>query len=339
MRGEWTASDLTALLRMLARDAGVLAGFDGGLARAAEPVRRLLHWLRRNTRRGARRNVAAHYDLGNEFFSLFLDPTLTYSCGIFERAGTSMEEASRAKYDRLCRKLALEPGDHVLEIGTGWGGFCLHAASRYGSRVTSTTISAEQRALARERVEAAGLADRVTVLDRDYRDLEGRFDKLVSIEMIEAVGAEHLPAYFRACGERLTPAGRAAIQAIVIPDAHYERARRTVDFIKRYVFPGGHLPSVGALVDAAARASDLRLAHLEELTPHYAETLRRWRARFLANLDRIRALGYPEPFLRMWEYYLRYCEAGFEERTIGLVQLVFERPGCRGRPVAELLAA
>ena len=330
MRGEWGASDLTALLRMLARDADVLAGFDAGLARLTEPALRALHWLRRNTRRGARRNIAAHYDLGNDFFSLFLDPTLTYSCGVFERPEASMEEASTAKYERLCRKLELRPEDHVLEIGTGWGGFCLHAAARYGCRVTSTTLSGEQRAFALERIEAAGLSERVSVLDRDYRELEGRFDKLVSIEMIEAVGAEHLPAYFRACGARLAAGGRAAIQAIVVPDQRYEGARRTVDFIKRYIFPGGCLPSVGALVGAASRASDLRLAHLEELTPHYAETLRRWRVRFAGNLDRIRRLGYPEPFLRMWEYYLRYCEAGFEERTIGLVQLVFERPG---RPI------
>jgi cyclopropane-fatty-acyl-phospholipid synthase len=329
MRGEWAASDLTALLRMLARDADVLAGFDAGLARLAEPALRALHRLRRNTRRGARRNIAAHYDLGNDFFALFLDPTLTYSCGVFERPDASMEEASTAKYERLCRKLELRPGDHVLEIGTGWGGFCLHAASLHGCRVTSTTLSAEQRALALERVAAAGLSDRVSVLDRDYRELEGSFDKIVSIEMIEAVGAEHLPAYFRACGARLAAGGRAAIQAIVVPDQRYERARRTVDFIKRYIFPGGCLPSVGALVDAASRASDLRLAHLEELTPHYAETLRRWRARFLANAGRIRRLGYSEAFLRLWEYYLRYCEAGFEERTIHLVQLVFERPDRR----------
>jgi cyclopropane-fatty-acyl-phospholipid synthase len=335
MRGEWEASDLTAVLRMMARDADVLAGFDAGLSRAADPARRLLHWLRRNSRRGAQRNIAAHYDLGNEFFSLFLDPTLTYSCGVFERADATMEEASLAKYDRLCRKLALGPDDHVLEIGTGWGGFCVHAASRYGCRVTSTTISAEQRRLASERVAAAGVADRVTVLGRDYRDLEGCFDKLVSIEMIEAVGAAHLPAYFRACGERLAPGGRAAIQAIVVPDQQYERARRTVDFIKRYVFPGGHLPSIGALVGAAARASDLRLADLEEITPHYAETLRRWRDRFLANVDRVRRIGYPERFVRMWEYYLRYCEAGFEERTIAVVQLVFERPTGRAPAAAQ----
>jgi cyclopropane-fatty-acyl-phospholipid synthase len=337
VRGEWETDDPTALIRMLLRNREVLGGLDPRLARLAEPGRRLAHWLRRNTRRGARRNVAAHYDLGNEFFAAFLDPTLSYSAALFEREDASLEEASVAKYERICRKLELGPADHVLEIGTGWGGFCLHAAGRHGCRVTSTTLSAAQRELARERVAAAGLSERVRILGSDYRDLEGRFDKLVSIEMVEAVGHEHLRGYFRACAERLLPQGRAAIQAIVIRDQAYESARRTVDFIKRYVFPGGCLPSVGALVDAAARASDLRLVHLEEMTPHYAETLRRWRARFLENRERIRGLGFGEDSLRLWEFYLAYCEAGFEERHIGVVQLVFERSACRARPILGAL--
>jgi cyclopropane-fatty-acyl-phospholipid synthase len=337
VRGEWEADDLTALIRILIRNGQVLAGLDRGLARLAEPGHRLVHWLRRNTRRRARRNVAAHYDLGNDFFAAFLDPTLSYSAALFERADASLEEASLAKYERICRKLEIRPEDHVLEIGTGWGGFCLHAAGLHGCRVTSTTLSAAQRELARERVAAAGLAERVRVLDRDYRELEGRFDKLVSIEMVEAVGHEHLPDYFRACAERLRPTGRAAIQAIVIRDQAYERARRTVDFINRYVFPGGSLPSVGALVDAAARASDLRLVHLEEMTPHYAETLRRWRARFRGNRERIRSLGLAESTLRLFEFYLAYCEAGFEERHIGVVQLVFERAACRAGPILGAL--
>jgi cyclopropane-fatty-acyl-phospholipid synthase len=337
VRGEWETDDLTALIRILIRNWELLAGLDRRLARLAEPGHRLLHWLRRNSRRGARRNIAAHYDLGNEFFAAFLDPTLSYSSALFEREDASLEEASRAKYERICRKLELQPADHVLEIGTGWGGFCLHAAGRHGCKVTSTTLSAAQRELSRERVAAAGLADRVRILDRDYRELEGRFDKLVSIEMVEAVGHDHLADYFRACAERLRPTGRAAIQAIVIRDQAYESARRTVDFIKRYVFPGGCLPSVGALVEAAARGSDLRLVHLEEFTPHYAETLRRWRARFRENLERIRAQGLGEPFLRLWEFYLAYCEAGFEERHIGVVQLVFERAACRARPILGAL--
>jgi cyclopropane-fatty-acyl-phospholipid synthase len=339
VRGEWEADDLTALFRILIRNERVMAGLDRRLARLTEPGHRLVHWLRRNTRRRARRNIAAHYDLGNEFFAAFLDPTLSYSAALFEREDATLEEASIAKYERICRKLEVGPEDHILEIGTGWGGFCLHAAGRHGCRVTSTTLSAAQRELALERVSAAGLSERVQVLGEDYRDLEGCFDKLVSIEMVEAVGHEHLRDYFRACAERLVPTGRAAFQAIVIRDQAHESARRTVDFIKRYVFPGGCLPSLGALVDAASRSSDLRLVHLEELTPHYAETLRRWRARFRENLDRIRALGLGDSAVRLWEYYLAYCEAGFEERHIGVVQLVFERAACRARPIVGALPA
>jgi cyclopropane-fatty-acyl-phospholipid synthase len=333
LRGEWNASDLTALIRILLRDAPALGALDRGMPAWCERLLRPRQALRGNTRRGSRRNVAAHYDLGNDFFAEFLDPTLTYSAGIFERPDVTMEEASLAKYERICRKLELAPADHVLEIGTGWGGFCLHAAGRHGCRITTTTISAAQRALAAERVAAAGLADRVAVLGSDYRDLRGTFDKVVAIEMIEAVGHAHLASWFRACGARLVPAGRALVQAIVIRDQSYANARRTVDFIKRYVFPGGCLPSVGALVDAAARASDLRLVHLEELGPHYAETLRRWRRSLLENRARILALGYPERLLRIFEFYFGYCEAGFEERHIGVAQLVFERPGSRANPI------
>jgi cyclopropane-fatty-acyl-phospholipid synthase len=333
LRGEWCASDLTALLRILLRDTAAMGGLDRGLPAGFERLLRPWHALRRNTRRGARRNAAAHYDLGNDFFAEFLDPTLTYSSGIFERPDATLEEAQRAKYERVCAKLELDADDHVLEIGTGWGGFCLHAAERHGCRVTSTTISPAQRALAAERVAAAGLGDRVRLLGEDYRDLAGTYDKVVSIEMIEAVGHENLPAWFRACAARLAPAGRALVQAIVIRDENERSARRTVDFVKRYVFPGGCLPSVGTLVGAAAQASDLRLVHLEELTPHYAETLRRWRQQLVANRARIRALGYPERLLRTFEFYFGYCEAGFEERHIGVAQLVFERPACRARPV------
>jgi cyclopropane-fatty-acyl-phospholipid synthase len=333
LRGEWSASDLTALIRILLRDAPALGALDRGIPTWCERLLRPRQALRGNTRRGSRRNVAAHYDLGNDFFAAFLDPTLTYSAGIFERPDATMEEASLAKYERICRKLDLAPADHVLEIGTGWGGFCLHAAARHGCRVTTTTISPAQRALATERVTAAGLGDRVAVLGSDYRDLAGTFDKVVAIEMIEAVGHARLGSWFRACGARLAPGGRALVQAIVIRDQSYASARRTVDFIKRYVFPGGCLPSVGALVDAAARSSDLRLVHLEEIGPHYAETLRRWRSSLLENRARILALGYPERLLRIFEFYFDYCEAGFEERHIGAAQLVFERPGSRADPI------
>jgi cyclopropane-fatty-acyl-phospholipid synthase len=337
LRGEWGSSDLTALLRILLRDAGAMGALDRGLPAWLARLERPWHALRRNTRRGARRNVAAHYDLGNDFFAEVLDPTLTYSAGLFESPDATIEEAQRAKYERICAKLELGAADHVLEIGTGWGGFCLHAASRHGCRITSTTISAAQRALAAERIAAAGLGDRVAVLGEDYRDVAGTYDKLVAIEMIEAVGHANLPAWFSACSARLAPAGRALVQAIVIRDQNERSARRTVDFIKRYVFPGGSLPSVQTLVGAAARASDLRLVHLEEITPHYAETLRRWRQRLAENHARIRALGYPERLIRLFEFYLRYCEAGFEERHIGVAQLLFERPACRARPVLGAL--
>ncbi|MDE0887620.1 MAG: cyclopropane-fatty-acyl-phospholipid synthase, partial [Myxococcota bacterium] len=241
----------------------------------------------------------------------------------------TMEEASIAKYERLCQKLRLGPDDHVLEIGTGWGGFALHAAGRHGCRVTTTTISRSQYELACKRVEEAGLEDRIEILLEDYRDLSGSYDKLVSIEMIEAVGHEQLETFFGVCGERLKPDGVMALQAITVPDQNLEAYTRSVDFIKRYIFPGGELVSVGAVNDAASRASDLRLTHLEDLTPHYAETLRRWRSRMFENLPRMHTLGLDDRFLRMWEFYLCYSEGGFEERSIGLVQAVLEKPDAR----------
>ena len=323
--GWWESDDLTAVVRLMVQNRAVLDSFEGGLARLAEPVRRAWHAMRRNTRSGSRRNIAAHYDLGNEFFAAFLDDTLTYSCGIFERPDMTLREASIAKYDRLCRKLALAPGDHVMEIGTGWGGFALHAATTYGCRVTTTTISREQHRLACERVHTAGLDDRVTVLLRDYRDLEGRFDKLVSIEMIEAVGHRFYRGFFRKCAELLKPGGQMALQSITIDPRHYDQARREVDFIKRYIFPGANIPSVPVLRHAAERRAGLSLLHLEDITPHYAETLKRWRENFVARWDRLRALGFSEEFRRLWEFYFCYCEGGFRERFLGDVQMVFAR--------------
>lgn len=333
MDGYWRCDDLSTLIRILAGAREMMRGLNGGAAGWRRPALAMFHALRRNTRSGSRRNIAAHYDLGNEFFELFLDPTLTYSSGIFETSEATMEEASTAKYERLCRKLRLSPTDHVLEIGTGWGGFALHAAGEYGCRVTTTTISRRQYERALKRVEEAGLSDRIEVLLEDYRDLSGRYDKLVSIEMIEAVGHEQLETFFKVCGERLEPDGVMALQAITVPDIDFEQQTRSVDFIKRYIFPGGQLVSVGSVNAAASHASDLRLTHLEDLTPHYAETLRRWRSRMLKNLPRMRALGLDDRFLRMWEYYFCYCEGGFEERSIGLVQAVFEKAGARRTPV------
>jgi len=333
MAGEWSADDLPGVVRIMVRNRAVLEHVEGGWARLLAPARRLGHWLRRNTKAGSRANIAAHYDLGNDFYRLFLDETLTYSCGVFERPDATLAEASLAKYDRLCRKLRLTPHDHVLEIGSGWGGFALHAARQYGCRVTTTTISREQHDLAAERVAAAGLADRVELRLDDYRDLRGRYDKLVSIEMIEAVGPQYLDTFFRCCSDRLVPEGMMALQAITIADQLYARHLRTVDLIKRYIFPGSTLTSVTSLCAAATRATDLRLVHMEDITPHYATTLRLWRERFLARRDEVRALGFPDRFLRMWEYYLAYCEGAFAERYIGDVQMVFAKPLCRVEPI------
>lgn len=326
--GWWDADELPAALRIFARDE---AGWsvEGPLARLGAPARRLLHALRRNTRRGSRRNIAAHYDLGEDFFALFLDASLTYSAGIFAGPEASLEEAQAAKLDRLCRKLALSPADHLLEVGSGWGSLAIHAADRYGCRVTTTTISRRQHAHARRRVAELGLGDRVEVLLRDYRDLEGTFTKAVSIEMIEAVGCTYYETFFRTLRRLLTPDGLLAVQAITVPDDQFERARRSVDYIKTHVFPGSDIPSVTALCGAAARASDLRLAHLEDITPHYARTLARWRERFLARIGEARALGLEDVFLRGWAFYLAYCEAGFAEGHVGDVQMLFARPGAQ----------
>ncbi|MGD9386712.1 MAG: cyclopropane-fatty-acyl-phospholipid synthase family protein [Gammaproteobacteria bacterium] len=326
IHGLWTCDDLTALVRILVANREVLESVDGGATRFATLGRRIAHWLNRNSRDGSRRNIAAHYDLGNDFFRLFLDPTMSYSAGIFEREDATLEQASLAKMDAACRKLELKPSDHLLEIGTGWGGLALHAAQNYGCRVTTTTISREQHALAAERIRAAGLEDRVTLLLSDYRDLEGQYDKLVSVEMIEAVGHQYLDTYFETCSRRLKPEGLMLLQAITIRDQHYERALNLVDFIQRFVFPGGFLPSVAAMSASMARVTDLQLLHLQDIGLHYAKTLRHWRERFFANLGQVRELGYSDSFIRLWEYYLCYCEGGFLERNIGTVQMLLAKP-------------
>ena len=326
IQGRWSCDDLTQLCRIFARNLTVTDDLERGWARLLSPVASGFHWLRRNTKAGSAKNIHAHYDLGNDFFRLFLDPTMNYSCGIFESPDDSMEEASLAKMDHICRKLELRPGDHLLEIGTGWGGMAIHAAGWYGCRVTTTTISKEQHELATERVRTAGLEDRIQVLLCDYRDLEGQYDKVVSVEMIEAVGHGFLPEYFATCGRLLKPDGMLLVQGITMGDDRYESYRKSVDFIQRYVFPESCLPSVTAMCAAAGKASDLRPAHLEDITPHYAETLRRWRRAFFGNIADVRRMGYSDAFIRLWEYYLCYCEAGFEEGTCGDVQILFAKP-------------
>ena len=337
MAGRWRCSDLTALTRILLRNRQVLDGLDGGLSLIATPLRKLLHNLHRNTRRGSRRNIAAHYDLGNEFFQLFLDETLMYSCALFESPEQSLADASIAKIDRICRKLALGPEDHVMEIGTGWGGFALHAARHYGCRITTTTISENQYALAWQRVAEAGLTDRVTILLKDYRDLQGQYDKLVSIEMIEAVGHQYFGTFFRQCASLLKPGGQMLLQAITIADQQYASARDEVDFIKRYIFPGCCIPSITALCDAMTRSSDLRVFHLEDIGPHYATTLESWRRNLLARTDEALALGYSEEFLRLWEFYFSYCSGGFAERALGDTQMLLIKPCCHREPLTPAI--
>lgn len=333
MNGWWRCDRLADLIRLFVLNRGAMRAMDSGWSRTLLPAHRVLHWLERNTREGSRRNIKAHYDLGNEFFSLFLDPTLMYSSAVFERPGMTLEEAQVAKLERLCRKLGLRSGQHVLEIGTGWGGFAIHAASRYGCRVTTTTISSEQAREARRRVASLGLADRVTILEQDYRDLRGQFDRLVSIEMIEAVGHQFLDTYFRSCASLLKPDGIMALQAITIGERDYARAIRSVDFIQRHVFPGSFIPSLGAMHGSIGRATDLRVVHVEDFGVHYAITLRHWRDAFMERLAEVRDMGFDDTFCRMWEFYLAYCEGAFTERHIGVSQLVLARPGARPAPI------
>ncbi len=338
MQGHWSCDDLTGLIQLLLRNRHVLEGMEGGLARLTAPLQKAFHWVNRNTRTGSQRNIAAHYDLGNDFFRLWLDPTMMYSAAVFEHKDATLHQASVAKLDRICTKLDLRPSDHVVEIGTGWGGFALHAAANYGCEVTTTTISREQFELASERVAAAGLSNRIHLLLEDYRDLSGSFDKLVSIEMIEAVGHHYLDTYFDKCSSLLKDDGAMLLQAITIQDQRYERALKTIDFIKRYIFPGSFIPSVAAISDSLMRSTDMKVFHLEDIGPHYATTLRHWRERFSAHIDQISAQGYPEEFIRMWEYYLCYCEGGFLERAIGNVQVLLTKPGCRLAPIVPSLA-
>jgi len=328
--GLWSTPDLTAVVRVLARNQEALDGLDSGAGALADPARRFLHRRRSNTRQGSIRNISAHYDTGNEFFARFLDPTLTYSCAIFPDSTSTLETAQEWKLDTICRKLDLQETDRLVEIGTGWGGLAIHAARNYGCRVVSTTISQEQFRYASQAVEDAGLADLIDVVQVDYRDLPSlgyeRFDKLVSIEMIEAVGHSYLPKYFEVISELLEPDGLALVQAILIPDQRYEGYRRTVDFIQQYIFPGSLLPSMGRIMECTTGSTDLRLVDYDDLTLDYARTLAEWRRRFEANESEIAALGLTETERRKWLFYFGYCEGGFAERTVADAQLLFAKP-------------
>ncbi|MFJ4345432.1 class I SAM-dependent methyltransferase [Pseudomonas sp. NPDC089401] len=329
IHGYWRSPDLAAVTRLFVANLEVLDAMEGGLARLARPALQLLHRLNRNNRRGARRNILAHYDLGNALFERLLDPTMMYSAAQFDSAEQPLEQAQANKLQRICHKLELKPHEHLLEIGSGWGSLAIHAAVEFGCRVTTTTLSAAQYAHTLQRVKALGLEQRVTVLHEDYRDLRGRFDKLVSIEMIEAVGHRYLPTYFRQCAALLKDDGLMLLQAITIRDQRYAQARRSVDFIQRYIFPGGALPSLSVLLDTASRQTALNLVHLEDFGQDYARTLRHWRDNLRHARGELTTLGYDDTFQRLWEFYLCYCQGGFEERTIGVAQLLWAGPQAR----------
>lgn len=325
--GDWSTPDLAALLRFFTRNVDRMNEFEDRFSWITKPALKGLHWLNRNTREGSRKNISAHYDMGNDLFETFLDPTMMYSSAIYPRPEATLEEAAVHKLDTICRKLDLQPGDRVMEIGTGWGGFAVHAAKHFGCHVTTTTISSEQLELTREKVKAEGLEDRITLLFDDYRDLEGQFDKLVSIEMIEAVGPQFLDSYFSQISRLLKPEGLALVQAITMPEQRYRRALKNVDFIQRFIFPGSFIPSFGAILGSVRSGSDLVMTHAEDIGFHYARTLHDWCERFMANREKLEAQGYDEAFRRLWHFYFAYCEAGFSERAIGVSQIVFAKPG------------
>lgn len=325
MQGYWDCDDLVTLVRIMVRNRDTLDGMEGGLAWVSRPLQKLFHWANRNTRQGAQRNIAAHYDLGNDFFSLWLDESMMYSCAIFEGENPTLAEAQQTRLDRVCRNLDLNPDDHLVEIGTGWGSLAIHAASRFGCRVTTTTISSQQYEMARKRINAAGMQGRITLLLQDYRDLDGQYDKLISLEMIEAIGYDQYETYFAKCAELLRPGGRMLIQAITIEDERFEQYRKDVDFIQRYIFPGSCVPSEKVMRETIARVGGLLMLSVDDIGLNYATTLNHWRRNFFQKLDQVRSLGYPEEFIRMWDFYLCYCEGGFLERSISDVLLVAER--------------
>ena len=339
IHGYWSSPDLTKVIRVLVSNMEVLDAMEGGLARLSRPFIRGLHWINRNTRKGSQKNIAAHYDLGNEMFEQFLDPSMMYSAAQFLTPDDTLEQAQLNKLARICQKLGLTADDHLLEIGTGWGSMALFAAQQYGCKVTTTTLSKEQYDYTLARIHALGLQDQVTLLLEDYRDLTGQYDKLVSIEMIEAVGHRFLPSYFKQCSHLLKPHGLMLLQAITIREQRYEQAKRSVDFIQRYIFPGGALPSVQKMLEIVGQDTDMNLMHMEDFGLHYAKTLHLWRENFRRAHGRLTELGYDEYFLRLWEFYLCYCEGGFLERSIGTAQLLLAKPGATLEPLLGRLDA
>lgn len=330
----WDSHDVTRVVQVFARNLDILEQ-QGWITHLRRFLVKLDHRFNRNSINKARQNIAAHYDLGNDLFEEFLDPSMMYSSAIYPKSNATLEEAQQYRLQRICEKLQITADDHVLEIGTGWGGMALFAAQNYGCKVTTTTISEQQYAYTQQQIEQAGLTDRITLLKEDYRNLTGHYDKLISLEMIEAVGHEYLPTYFQRCSELLKPQGAMLLQAITIADQRYHRYRKNVDFIQKYIFPGGHLPSVKQITAEVARMTDMTLRHLEDFGEHYALTLREWRRRFNLSSERLHQKGYDETFQRLWNYYFAYCEGGFLERNIGVTQIVFTKPRNRHDPIVS----
>ena len=330
--GDWDCEELTSLIRIFVLNRDIIQSIDEGLGSLLQPFQKLVHGLgRSNTIKGSRQNIRAHYDIGNDFFKLFLDDTMMYSSALFENKELPLEEASIKKIQAICERLQLKPSDHLVEIGTGWGSLAIYAAKNYGCQVTTTTISAEQYAYARMKVHEAGLSDKVTVLFEDYRKLEGQFDKLVSVEMIEAVGIKNLPTYFEKCNSLVKDDGLMVIQAITIRDQFFDMYQNSVDFIQRHIFPGGGLPSITAMLNSISQKTNLILVDQKDYAEDYAHTLHLWSVRLKAKETEISKLGYPDYLHRLWQYYFSYCEGAFRERAIGLSQLTLAKPLYRDR--------
>lgn len=328
IRRDWCCDDLTALIQLFCRNQATLEQLERSWRWLAGPLDRLRHGLKRNSKRGAKRNIVAHYDLSNAFYQLFLDPHLMYSSAVYPQPESTLEQAAEYKLRLICDKLQLKPEDHLLEIGSGWGGLAIYAARHYGCRVTTTTISDAQHDYAAAAIAAAGLAGRITLLKEDYRQLSGQFDKLVSVEMIEAVGHRYLAGYFAQLSQLLKPDGMALIQAITISDQRYQQYVNSVDFIQRYIFPGGCLPSLAVMASHIAARTDMNIRHVQDIGLDYARTLQDWRLRFEQQLPAVRELGFSEAFIRLWRFYLCYCEGGFRERAISTVHLLLTKPRC-----------
>ena len=327
--GYWSSDDVVKLFQIILRNRNILLSLEKGFAKLVKPINKMIHRGRQNTLKGSKENILAHYDLSNDFYKLWLDPSMTYSCAFFNNDSVTLEEASIEKLDRICRKLDLSEDDSVLEIGTGWGSFSIHAAKNYGCKVTTTTISDAQFDYARSRIKDEGLESKITLINKDYRDLDGKYDKIVSIEMIEAVGYEYIPDYFSKLSSLLNSNGLVALQGITYNDQNFEVYKDSVDFIKKYIFPGSCLISIAQIIDVIKKDTDLAMVDMEDITKHYAVTLNRWRKNFMDVIPKVKEMGYSQAFINMWEFYFLYCEAGFSERNIGDVQMIFAKSGSR----------